>query len=83
MLMTWEPGNTGTPAILNNWELGNTGTPTIFSINLETWEEAKWDTSHFEYLGTWKYGNTNHFEYLGTRKYWNRQYLYMDLMVHT
>ena len=24
--MTWEPGNTGTPAILNIWEPGNTGT---------------------------------------------------------
>ena len=38
--MTWEPGNTGKPAILMTWEPGNTGTPAILNI----WEPGNTGT---------------------------------------
>ena len=40
MLLTWEPGNTRTPAILMTWEPGNTGTPDILNI----WEPGNTGT---------------------------------------
>ena len=45
--MTWEPGNTGNPAILMTWEPGNTGTPAI----LMTLEPGNMFKSYFLSVG--------------------------------
>ena len=50
--MTWEPGNTGKPDILNIWEPGNTGTPAIFSIC------EPGNTGTPTILNIWEPGNT-------------------------
>ena len=52
MLMTWEPGNTGTPAVLMTWEPGNTGKQSI----LITCDPG--NTGKQSVLITWDPGNT-------------------------
>ena len=52
ILMTWEPGNTGTPAMFSVWKLGNTGTPAMLNI----WEPGNTGTPTI--LNIWEPGNT-------------------------